>query len=103
MFMRNVSHVHKNRHQKNAVNKKINQKNGREPCSGFLPFLLSVVRERDINPVNIRGVIKLFDHKGLPFFVYALYNYAEYRYWNYRNRGSVNITCSCDWLLSSEL
>ena len=41
MFMRNVSHVHKNRHQKNAVNKKINQKNGREPCSGFLPFLLS--------------------------------------------------------------
>ena len=26
-----------------------------------------VVRERDINPVNIRGVIKLFDHKGPPF------------------------------------
>lgn len=40
MFMRNVSHVHKNRHQKNAVNKKINQKNGREPDNGFLLFLL---------------------------------------------------------------
>lgn len=103
MFMRNVSHVHKNRHQKNAVNKKINQKNGREPCSGFLPFLLWVVRERDINSVNIRVVIKLFDHKGLPLFVYALYNYAKYRYWNCRNRGIVNITCSFDWLLSSEL
>ena len=46
---------------------------------------------------------KLFDHKGLPFFIYALYNYAKYRYWNCRNRGSVNIICSCDWLLSSEL
>ena len=26
-----------------------------------------IVRERNINPVNIRGVIKLFDHKGPPF------------------------------------
>ena len=40
MFMHNVSHVHKNRHQKNAVNKRTDQKNGREPDNGFLPFLL---------------------------------------------------------------
>ena len=33
--------VRKNLHQKSGLNKRTNQKNGREPGSGFLPFFLS--------------------------------------------------------------